>query len=210
MKILLADDHTLFREGMRLVLSRLGPDTTVVEAADHQALLELATAHPDANLALIDLGMPGADPFQALKQLLGRFPTLPVVVLSASEDPDHMRRALDLGVMGYIPKRETAEVMLHALRLVLAGGVYIPPLLVEGMHTGSVSRGATPLTPRQGEVLGGMVAGKPNKEIGRELGMSEATVKAHVTAILRVLNVTNRTQAVSAAQRLGLGLPRRD
>jgi DNA-binding NarL/FixJ family response regulator len=130
---------------------------------------------------------------------------LPIVVLSGSEDRADMRRALNRGAMGFIPKSATAPVMLSALRLVLAGGVYVPPAMVES--SGSADDCAQRvLTPRQIDVLARVIEGQQNKAIAAALGLSEATVKAHVTALFKTLNVRNRTQAARAAERLGLKL----
>lgn len=204
MKILLADDHALFREGIRLVLHRLGPGIDIQEACNYTELLTMVSQHPEVDLILVDLDMPGGEPFTTLKQLMADHPTLPVVVLTASEAPEHMHRALELGIMGYIPKRETSDVMLGALQLVLAGGVYIPRLMMEQGHIASKSINAEGLTPRQLDVLRCIVLGMSNKHIGRELGLTEATVKVHVSAIFRALGVSNRTQAAHAAEQLGL------
>ena len=208
MKIIVADDHALFRDGLRHVLSLLGPDVVVIEADDHTALMMCANNHTDADLVLLDLNMPGADAFTSLRDLLLRHPTLPVVVLSASEEVSDMRRAMDAGAMGYLSKRETSIIMLNALRLVLAGGLYIPASLMRGYSNESVSplkpETRSALTPRQLDVLRELVNGKANKEIGKKLVLSEATVKVHITAIFRTLNVTNRTQAALAAEKLGL------
>ena len=207
MKIIIADDHALFRDGLRQVLGLLGPDVVVIEADDHTALMMCADNHTDADLVLLDLNMPGADAFTSLRDLLSRHPTLPVVVLSASEEVSDMRSALDAGAMGYISKRESSNILLSALRLVLAGGIYVPPSLMRGYQETSntiKTESHAALTPRQLEVLRELVNGRANKEIGQQLNMSEATVKAHVTAIFRNLNVSNRTQAALAAEKLGL------
>lgn len=200
MKILLADDHVLFREGMRHVLAQLGEDVEIVEAGDCAQTLAAIDAHADFTLVLLDLDMPGEGGFAALDTLSEQHAALPIVVLSGSEERRDMRRALDGGAMGFIPKSATAPVMLSALQLVLAGGVYVPPALLGG-NTGEVAKSAAELTPRQLEVLDKMTEGKPNKIIAAELGLTEATVKAHVTAVLKTLNVTNRTQAVRAGER---------
>ncbi len=212
MKILLADDHTLFREGMRHVLARLQDDVLVVEAGDCAEALSQAAAHNDIALVLLDLHMPGKGGFAALDNLVQHYPALPIVVLSASENRADMQRALDHGAMGFIQKSATAPVMLNALRLVLSGGVYVPPALVQagdGRSAESVDD-TLGLTPRQLEVLARVIEGAPNKIIAAELGLSEATVKAHVTATFKALKVTNRTQAVHAVERLGLRLPGRN
>jgi DNA-binding NarL/FixJ family response regulator len=204
-KIIVADDHAMYRDGLRHALELLASNITLIEAADYPALLAAAADHPDADLVLVDLNMPGAEPFSTLRSLLSHHPTLPLVVLSASEKANDMRQALEIGAMGFIPKREDPGIMLSALRLVLSGGVYIPPSLLHGYaHSSPRNDSLTSLTPRQLDVLRELVTGTANKEIGRRLDMAEATVKAHVTAIFRALNVSNRTQAAGAAERLGM------
>jgi DNA-binding NarL/FixJ family response regulator len=212
MKIIVADDHTLFREGVRHILADLGRDVLVLEAGDHDQTLALLVAHPDADLAIVDLKMPGMEATGGLGGLTRAACTIPIVILSASEDPGDMQRALDAGAMGFIPKSESAAVILNALRLVLSGSIYIPPALLRTSvttYSGGRSDHGETLTPRQRDVLQQMIHGISNKEIGRLLGLSEATVKAHVTAIFKCLNVSNRTQAVSIAERLRLFEPNR-
>ena len=207
MKILIADDHALFREGMRHVLVQLGEDTAIIEAGDYAEVVQQAQAHRDIGLALLDLHMPGKDGFAALDTLSRQFPMLPIVVLSASENRADMQRALDAGAMGFIHKAATAPVMLSALRLVLSGGIYVPPALVQTgaeMPSPAPSSGAASLTPRQLDVLKHVIEGRANKVIAAELGLTEATVKAHITAVFKALKVTNRTQAALAAERLGI------
>ena len=202
MKIIVADDHALFREGLSHVLRQLGSDVTILEAGDHNSALALAAQHPDADVILLDLDMPGREQQVALEAMIAQAVATPVVVLSACEDTRRVRSVLDAGAMGFIPKHESARVMLSALRLVLEGGVYIPPLLMK-----KDPNFATPevlLTPRQLDVLARLVEGKSNKTISREMGLSEATVKAHLAVIYRCLNVDNRTEAARVAARLGL------
>lgn len=205
MKILLADDHALFREGVQYLLSSLHADAIVLHAQDYAGAASLMAEHQDAALALIDLDMPGRAQAGGIAPLLRLAPTLPVVVLSACEDPTVVRGVLDAGAMGFIPKREQGAVMLGALRLVLAGGVYIPPLVLAA--PARPTNTATPLTPRQMEVLQALAQGQPNKLIARSLGMTEATVKAHTGAIFRALEVDSRAQAVLAARQRGLLVP---
>jgi two-component system, NarL family, nitrate/nitrite response regulator NarL len=204
MKILIADDHVLFREGVRQVCSQLADDIIVVEAADYRQTLVALEAHGDFALALLDLYMPGEDGFTALDTISRSYRTLPIVVLSASDDPADMRRALDKGAMGYIPKSASLPVILSALRLVLSGGIYVPPQLLHREARASSPAAGRKLTPRQIDVLGRVIEGKPNKVIAAELRLSEATVKAHITAVFTALNVTNRTMAARAAERVGL------
>ncbi len=207
MKILIADDHALFREGLRHVLDALGRSLTVLEAADGQQTLRLVAQHPDLDLLLLDLTMPGMHGFAALDVLGKRYPALPVVILSASSQSSDIQRALDEGAMGFIPKCSTGAVMISALQLVLSGCVYIPPEIY--VHTVNAHRASrdgnveNKLTPRQREVLALMQRGQPNKLIAAQLSLAEATVKMHVSAILKALAVTNRTQAVVAMEKSG-------
>lgn len=213
MKILLIDDHALFREGMSHVLKGMPEAPEVYEAGSASEGLALADAQAPFDLVLLDLHLPEEDGFSVLQRLHIAHPILSVIVLSASEDFQDAKRALDLGAMGYIPKSATSQVMLGAIRLVLSGGIYLPPLLLSQWQ----SREASPSTPqrevaadyegltaRQLDVLRLLAVGKSNKEIARDLGMAEGTVKIHITAIFRALGVVNRTQAVLTARRQGL------
>lgn len=202
MKVILADDHALFREGMRHLLLRLDDDVAVLEADCHGAALKLLADNPDADLALVDLHMPGREDLSGLAELLGHAQTVPVVVLSGSENLDEIHRVIKAGAMGFIPKHEHAEVMLCALHLVLSGGVYVPPMLMSS-SSGSHAH-QTKLTPKQIEVLQQLSKGYSNKEIGKNMNVSEATVKCHTSAIFRELEVGSRTQAVSIAKQRGL------
>jgi DNA-binding NarL/FixJ family response regulator len=208
MKILIADDHALFREGLRQTLLQLSDEVTIIEAADHEGVLRLAAQHADADLALLDLNMPGRAPLLALAAIVAQSPTIPIVVLSGSEDLDEVRGVLDAGAMGFIPKRETAKVILSALRLVLSGGIYVPPMLMQKGVLLGARRGEVGFTPRQQEVLHRLVLGKSNKEIGREMSLSDATIKVHLAAIFRSLNVNSRAEAVRAIEQRGLLAPK--
>lgn len=212
MKIVVADDHALIREALRHVLLELDDSVVVLEATDGAQACHLVDAHPDLDLLLLDLKLPGTDGFATLTQLRRSHPDLPVVILSGFEDGGTMRAALDGGAMGFIPKSSSNAVMLSALRLVLSGGRYVPPeLLNPATYTAIPPAPVAPasaaqlgLTERQHEVLALIAQGRSNKQICRELGLAEATVKIHVTAILRVLQVRSRTEAVVAINRLGL------
>ena len=216
MKVLVVDDHPLICEALRQVLRALDKSIELVEAGDAAAALAAAGEHRDLDLILLDLALPGTDGFVVLRELRERHPGFPVVVLSASEQAETVMRALDAGAMGFIPKTSSNELLLGALRLVLAGGVYLPPevlrhasapALVSKPAAAGVSYRDVGLTQRQADVLALVVQGKPNKIICRELDLAEGTVKIHVTAILKALGVTNRTQAVIAVGKLGLKLP---
>jgi DNA-binding NarL/FixJ family response regulator len=217
-KILVADDHALFRDGLRYVLARLGEDVETLEAKDCAEALALVAGRSDLDLILLDLAMPGMDGLAGLRALRACNPAVPVVILAASEEPADMRLALEGGAMGFIPKSSTSDVMLGALRFVLSGGVYLPPEFLDRFQSGRMpaatlasSLDTLGLTPRQHDVLRLLGKGQANKEIARVLGLAEGTVKLHISAILRVLGVDNRTQAVVAAARLlGLAGPAKD
>jgi DNA-binding NarL/FixJ family response regulator len=203
LKVLVVDDHTLIREALRDVLAELDPECEVFEAPDGAIAVLLACEQPGLDLVLLDLNLPDMDGFTLLADLRQRYPATGVVVLSGVKDQKSVTRAIDLGAVGYIPKSTPHEVMVSALRLVCAGGVYLPPEVLAGVHRASRSVAEPQLTERAGEVLALLLQGKSNKLICRELGVTEATVKNHVTAILKAFNVDNRTEAVIAAGRLG-------
>ena len=214
MKILVVDDHVLIRQAMHGMLRRLRRDATVLEASNSEGAMQVILEHPDVSLILLDLSLPDRDGFSVLVDLRNRFPSIAVVVVSAVQDPENVRKALNLGALGYIPKSAQGDVILSALRLVISGGIYVPPeILVRNSPTaidkyqfGKEASHASDyrgLTDRQLEVLGLMMQGKSNKTICRILELAEPTVKNHVTAILKTLNVTNRTEAVVAANDLG-------
>jgi DNA-binding NarL/FixJ family response regulator len=213
MKILIADDHELFRDGLRHVLVQLDEGITIVEASDYPQALALADSEQDISIVLLDLAMPGMLWNDGLQSLRQKIPDeIPIIVLSASDDRRHVLQAVNLGAAGFIPKTSSSRVMLSALKLVLSGGVYLPPALLDqaSEHGFGDAPGQGPqhaasfLTPRQREVLALLGQGKSNKEIARVLQLAEGTVKLHVTAILKALNVNNRTRAVVAASQLGL------
>jgi DNA-binding NarL/FixJ family response regulator len=214
MKILLVDDHALIRDALRGVLKELAPEATVLEAADSRQAMRQVEAHLDLHLILLDLNLPDRDGFAVLTELRRRHATISLVVLSASQDRDSILKAIDLGALGFIPKSSPRDVMANALRLIFSGGVYIPPeaLAPTEFKEHARQRPTSPadlgLTGRQVEVLALMMEGKSNKAISRMLDVAEPTVKHHVTAVLKALNVTNRTEAVIAAGTLGWELPR--
>jgi DNA-binding NarL/FixJ family response regulator len=215
MKVLLVDDHVLIRDALRGVLRELTDDVTVLEASDSRQAMRLVEAHPDLHLILLDLNLPDRDGFAVLTDLRKRHATISLVVLSALHDRENVIRAFDLGAMGFIPKSAPRDVMMNALRLVFAGGIYIPPEALgraeakesQPAPARSLSPADLGLTERQMEVLALMMQGKSNKAISRILDVAEPTVKHHVTAILKALKVTNRTEAVIAVGALGWELP---
>jgi DNA-binding NarL/FixJ family response regulator len=208
-KVLVADDHAIFRQGLRVVLGDLDQTVQILEAADFGEALAIAKDAPDLSLLLADLRMPQMDGFEGLRALRRLLPRTPIMVLSASEEAADLFGALESGASGYLPKSAPAPVILDALRLVLAGGVYVPRDLVSGGGKLFARPAATPsrggvLTPRQHEVLALIADGHSNKEIAHRIGTSEGTVKVHITAIMRALGVRNRVQLPLAAERRGI------
>jgi DNA-binding NarL/FixJ family response regulator len=207
MRVLLADDHALFREGVRLVLENLvdGP-LDVVEAGDFVQAVAALRAGGEFDVGLVDLNMPGMDGFDGIEAVCRAAPNMHLVVISASESPSDVRRALDAGAQGYIAKTSSSSSMLDAIRQVLSGDTYLSPRLeVASANEGAAGRdqARNVLTPRQRDVLAMLRQGKSNKEIARDLNLAEITVKLHVTAILRALGVENRTQAAILAAKIG-------
>jgi DNA-binding NarL/FixJ family response regulator len=209
-KILVVDDHPLIQEAMGHLLRRLGPEVEVAVAGDCEQGFALAATGEEPELVLLDMNLPGLAGLEAVKAWRQRFPLVPLVVLSAEMQRQRVLDALAAGAAGFVPKATSNEVLLGALRIVLDGGRYLPPLLLEGASAppaagaeGSLQ--ALGLTGRQLDVLRLLAEGAPNKVIGRELGLAERTVKAHVTAVLRALKLSSRTQVAIAATRLGLG-----
>jgi DNA-binding NarL/FixJ family response regulator len=206
--IIVADDHPLFREALRGAVARVLPNAHLREAADVEALYALVEKESDADLLLLDLNMPGAQGFSALVHLRALHPQLPIVVVSAREEPAVMRRALDHGAVGFIPKSADAATLGEAIASVLEGNRWAPAAALSAPAAAADEHDAAQrlrdLTPQQFRVLQMLGNGLLNKQIGYELNVSEATVKAHVTAILRKLGANNRTQAVLIAGRLAL------
>ncbi|MBV8835863.1 MAG: response regulator transcription factor, partial [Alphaproteobacteria bacterium] len=188
------------------LLSDPGEAINVLQAGSAGEGMRQIDAHPDLDAVFLDLNMPDVDGFAALDQIGKHRPELPVILLSSSEDPSDVRRALAAGALGYLPKSSSPQTMMSVLRLVLAGEVYVPPLLLkeEAVANGKSDLRPQALTGRQADVLRLLARGLSNKEIGRELLVSERTVKAHVTAVFKSLGVASRAQAVEAARRAGL------
>ena len=210
MEILITDDHELFRDGLKLTLSELGNDVVFFDSTNGSEAIALAEAHPKLALHLLDLLLPGMDGFETLAVFRQRFSHVPVAILTASEKPLDARRALANGALGFISKSADRALILNAVRLIIAGGIYIPTLLLNNQGIGMIHGApnapapALCLTARQREVLALISEGMTNKEIARLLGMAERTVKTHVSAIFHALQVVNRTQAVVVARKLEL------
>jgi DNA-binding NarL/FixJ family response regulator len=200
MKILICDDHALFREGLELVLAKLDPDAQLESVASAEAALARIAADPDLDLLLLDIALPGLSGLHALDELRRDHPAVPVVILSASESAADARAALARGASGFIPKSSRGAVLVGALRLVLEGGVYVPPLLVDAPAPAQRHG----LTARQLEVLRLSARGLTNAEIANVLGISGATVKNHLERVYDSLDASNRTEAAMRLRELGL------
>ena len=229
MKVLLIDDHPLILSALQSVIQGLGDDVTVVGAGSARAARETLKADSEFDLVLLDLQLGDADGFDVLVEFRSKYPSLPVVVVSASDRSSDVIRSIDLGAMGFVPKRSSNDALFEALHLVMSGGIYVPPMtmgserslpekpqgdtvpgvlrVVRENAEGSGYQTPVPLaslglTPRQTDVLALLLQGKPNKLIARDLNLSVETVKDHVAAVLRTLNVSSRTQAVLAVSQM--------
>jgi len=238
MKVLLVDDHPLILAALQSVIQGLGDDVTVNGVDSARAARAALQADPDYDLVLLDLALGDADGFDVLTEFRASYPAVPVVVVSASERASDVIRAIDLGAMGFVPKRSSNTALFDALRMVMSGGLYVPPGMLgldsKGVpppaaidtapgvmrrigdaplgenaraepHQQALSLDKVGLTPRQSEVLALLLQGLPNKLIARELNLSVETVKDHVAAVLRALNVSSRTQAVLAVSQMTQG-----
>lgn len=209
MKILLIDDHVMFRQGMKFLLADLDESLQFFEAGTcEQAIASLK--RDGADLILLDLVMPGVTGITALRQIREAFSEIPLAVVSSIDDPLRIRELIEEGASGYVPKSSSSEVLIAALKLIIGGGVYLPPIALDvalDSHRGEFideQFRAKLLSSRQTAVLLKAIQGKPNKVIAREIHIAEGTVKAHLSAAFRMLGVHNRTEAVFAAARLGL------
>ncbi|MEO8835462.1 MAG: response regulator transcription factor [Caldimonas sp.] len=224
MKVLLIDDHPLILSALQGVIEGLGSDVSVIGAAGARSAREALAAEPNFDLVLLDLRLGDADGFELLVELRNGWPAVPVVIVSASDRSADVIRAIDLGAMGFVPKRASNETLAEALHVVMSGGIYVPPMTMGGDAEGAAPEGesatraaahggldeeagrkalaAFKLTPRQTDVLGLLLRGQSNKLIARELDLSVETVKDHVAAVLRALGVNSRTQAVLAVSQM--------
>jgi len=214
LRVIIADDHHLIREGLAKTMRDNWQDITIQEASNGQGVLKLVSQSSDYQLILLDLFMPDSKGFSVLQKLCDHYTDIPVIIISASEDKKHIRRALDFGASGFVPKSTPPAVFINAIKLVLSGGIYIPQNIVRRVNESTVQAELNAdacgdmdnkklndvLTKRQKEVLNMLALGKQNKEIANFFGISENTVKLHVSAVFRALGVTNRTQAVLVAQ----------
>lgn len=202
MKVLIVDDHSLFRAGLALVLKELDQELEIIEASGNEQAQQALNSQNCLDLVILDLNMPGGNGFELIEFITSKKMTLPLVVVSASDDVNDVRKAINAGAMGYIGKHMSSQVMINALRLVLAGEVYIPAFAQNPQPRTARTTCSFQLTPRQLDVLRLIQAGHPNKQIADLLNISEATVKMHVTAIFKELGVSSRTQAILKAQEI--------
>ena len=208
-RLVIADDHPLFRGALREAVSGLFGRAKIGEAGTFEEVTDLLERDHDVDLILLDLRMPGVRGFSGLMYLRAQYPSLPIVVVSANDDPGVIRRCMEFGASGFIPKTLGVEALRQAIARVLAGEVWTPPdvdlaIKSDAESAAMIARLST-LTPQQVRVLMMLSGGLLNKQIAYELGVSEATVKAHVSAILQKLGVESRTQAVIAAGRIEAG-----
>lgn len=205
-RIVIADDHPLFRGAMRQAIARIMPQADIAEAGDFEATMSAMNAGEDPDVVLLDLSMPGAQGFSGLLYMRAQHPGVPVVVVSGTDDPGVIRKCMEFGAAGFMPKSLSVEAMGEALGAVLAGGAWTPPDVnlsaPADRETAELARRLTSLTPQQVRVLMMLSEGLLNKQIAYELSVSEATIKAHVSAILQKLGVESRTQAVIVAARM--------
>ena len=208
-RLVIADDHPLFRGALRAAVAGLFQHADIGEAGSFDDVARLLERGGEVDLILLDLSMPGVRGFSGLMYLRAQYPSVPIVVVSANDDPAVIRRCMDLGTSGFIPKTLGIEEMRAAIMRVLGGGIWMPPDIP--LDTGADAETAdlmarlTSLTPQQVRVLMMLSEGLLNKQIAYELSVSEATVKAHVSAILQKLGVESRTQAVIAAAKIEIG-----
>lgn len=220
MKILIVDDHSLVREGLQAILSRSDLAAQFVEAWDGATVQTQLEQHPDIALMLLDIQLPGISGLQLLPRIIEQRPQLPVIMLSSDHDPQTVTLALNTGASGFLPKTSLNQVLVSAIRLVVAGGIYIPPEALQKpvlKPAGALRSAATPVTyeslgftARQIDVFRLLVQGMSNKQICRQIDVAEATVKIHVRGILRTLTVSSRAEAIAKAAQLGLQAPRAD
>ena len=207
MKILIADDHALFRDGLALYLEKLAPDVVIAQAGSYSQMFKLLASDDKIDFVFFDFEMNDMSWQEALEILKQNSNKTAFVIISGAEDNRTIKTILSAGAKGYIPKRSDTKVLNNALRLILDGGTYVPPNLIENIASNplnSKNSGTKNLTYRQSQVLDLIAQGKSNKQIAFDMGVSESTVKLHINALLRSLHVSNRTQAVITAQKMGI------
>ena len=209
MKVLIADEQSLFRDGLTLRLKEINQNIDILQSSSLTEMLQILSAEPNTDILILDIDLAGFSAEETIKNIQNISPSAKIIAISSSEDAHNVKNILSLGAIGYIPKRSDSNILSGALKLILDGGTYIPPVMLK---TDSISKSTSPtlpplkknLTNRQSQVLDLIAQGKSNKQIAYDMGVSEATVKLHINALLRSLKVNNRTQAVITAQKMGL------
>lgn len=202
MKILLVDDHALFRDGLKLILTQLGKDVVISECGSCEDAYRIIRESEGFNLILLDVDLPNISGMEGLQEFRNLDPGAPIVFLSGSDDNKLIKKALELGVMGYIPKTLSSDIIIQALQLILKGGRYVPDNILQGID--NPTHPEISLTARQKEILILISKGKANKEIANILGIADNTVRVHISAIFQIMKVNNRTEAAFAAMQEGL------
>jgi DNA-binding NarL/FixJ family response regulator len=212
LKLLIVDDHGLVREGLKAILGQSDLQAECLEAWDEISIWHCLKKHPDVKLVLLDIQLPGLSGMDLLRRIAIEHPAIPIIMLSADHDSNTVSQALQWGASGFMPKNSLNQVLISAIRLVLAGGVYIPPeaLLKSALKPqpapttmAALQLDSLGLTNRQLDVLRLLVKGLSNKRISRQIDLAEATVKIHIRGILRTLSVTNRTEALVKLTEMG-------
>ena len=208
MKVLITDEQSLFRDGLSLRLKQINSDIEIIQSSNLAEMQKILAKEKDIDILILDIDMAELNAAEIISKIKTLSPNIKIITISSSEDIRNIKKILSFGVKGYIPKKLDSNILSGALKLILDGGTYIPQALLDN-QTNSESITATNilkknLTNRQSQVLDLIAQGKSNKQIAYDMGVSEATVKLHINALLRSLKVNNRTQAVITAQKMGL------
>ena len=209
MNVLITDEQSLFRDGLSLRLKQINQDIAILQSSNLVDMLIILSKEPDIDILIVDIDLAELNAAEIINKIKNLAPNTKIVAISSSEDTRNIKKILSCGVKGYIPKRSDSNILSGALKLILDGGTYIPPAMLDnGIDYNGSSHISNPLkknlTNRQSQVLDLIAQGKSNKQIAYDMGVSEATVKLHINALLRSLKVNNRTQAVITAQKMGL------
>lgn len=208
MKVLITDEQSLFRDGLSLRLKEIKEDLTILQASSIPEMQRIVSREPNLDVLILDIDLDELNSTEIINKIKNTNPNIKIIAISSSEDSRNIKKILSNGVKGYITKRSDSNILTGALKLILDGGTYIPPIMLNNSadygSTSSHSCLKKNLTNRQSQVLDLIAQGKSNKQIAYDMGVSEATVKLHINALLRSLKVNNRTQAVITAQKMGL------
>ncbi len=209
MRVLITDEQSLFRDGLSLRLQQINPDMAIIQAANLADMHKILSKEKDLDFLILDIDLTNLNTAEIIDKIKISNPSTKIIAISSSEDTKKIKRILSFGVKGYIPKKLDSNILSGALKLILDGGTYIPPIMLDNainsnIYCQTISPLKKNLTNRQSQVLDLIAQGKSNKQIAYDMGVSEATVKLHINALLRSLKVNNRTQAVITAQKMGL------